>query len=168
MQAFLQRIINGGGRINREYALGRKRTDLLIEWPSDEAAGFNGEVKRVVIEIKIMTEKKSLDTVISEGIVQTKNYAKQMGTEEAYLVVFYRRAKLGWDEKIWQKTSTLCQCGDVSLLFAKNRTEHIANFRFGCSEYASSLYCELLIAAFWALSYVIMGHQRITLRCNGF
>jgi hypothetical protein len=26
-----------------------------------------------------------------------------MGTEEAYLVVFDRRAKLGWDEKIWQK-----------------------------------------------------------------
>ena len=28
MQAFLQRIINGGGRISREYGLGRKRTDL--------------------------------------------------------------------------------------------------------------------------------------------
>ncbi|MFT5164603.1 MAG: hypothetical protein ACI9FJ_003210, partial [Alteromonadaceae bacterium] len=31
MQAFLQRVINGGGRINREYALGRRRTDLIIE-----------------------------------------------------------------------------------------------------------------------------------------
>jgi hypothetical protein len=103
MQAFLQRIINGGGRINREYALGRKRTDLFIEWPIDEDKGFNGEVQRVVIEIKIMTEKKSLDTVISEGIVQTKAYAQQMGTAEAYLVIFDRRAKLDWDEKIWQK-----------------------------------------------------------------
>ena len=27
MQAFLQRIVNSGGRIGREYALGRKRTD---------------------------------------------------------------------------------------------------------------------------------------------
>ena len=36
MQAFLQRVINGGGRINREYGLGRKRTDLFIEWPLDE------------------------------------------------------------------------------------------------------------------------------------
>jgi hypothetical protein len=103
MQAFLQRLINGGGRINREYALGRKRTDLFIEWPVDEAIGFNGEVQRVVIEIKIMTEKKSLDTVIAEGIVQTKAYAQQMGTAEAYLVIFDRRANLGWDEKIWQK-----------------------------------------------------------------
>jgi hypothetical protein len=104
MQAFLQRIINGGGRINREYALGRKRTDLFIEWPIDEVAGFNGEVQRVVIEIKIMTDKKSLDTLISDGIVQTKDYAQQMGTTEAYLVIFDRRAKMSWDEKIWQKT----------------------------------------------------------------
>lgn len=28
LQAFLQRIINGGGRMNREYGLGRKRTDF--------------------------------------------------------------------------------------------------------------------------------------------
>jgi len=29
MQAFLQRIVNSGGRIDREYGLGRRRTDLL-------------------------------------------------------------------------------------------------------------------------------------------
>ena len=33
LQAFLQRVINGGGRIEREYGLGRGRTDLLILWP---------------------------------------------------------------------------------------------------------------------------------------
>src|SRR6056297_1919871 len=33
LQAFLQRIINGGGLIDREYGLGRKRTDLYIRWP---------------------------------------------------------------------------------------------------------------------------------------
>ena len=33
LQAHLQRIVNGGGRIEREYALGRGRTDLLILWP---------------------------------------------------------------------------------------------------------------------------------------
>jgi hypothetical protein len=31
LQAFLQRIVNGGGRISREYGLGRRRTDLFIE-----------------------------------------------------------------------------------------------------------------------------------------
>ena len=33
LQAFLQRVVNGGGRIEREYGLGRGRTDLLIVWP---------------------------------------------------------------------------------------------------------------------------------------
>jgi len=53
LQAFLQRIINGGGRINREYGLGRKRTDLYIEWPVSETDGYAGEVQRIVLELKI-------------------------------------------------------------------------------------------------------------------
>ncbi|MCX6693891.1 MAG: ATP-binding protein [Methanomicrobiales archaeon] len=32
LQAFLQRVVNGGGRIEREYGLGRGRTDLLVIW----------------------------------------------------------------------------------------------------------------------------------------
>ena len=33
LQAFLQRVVNGGGRVEREYALGRGRTDPLLFWP---------------------------------------------------------------------------------------------------------------------------------------
>ena len=33
LQAFLQRIVNGGGRVEREYGLGLQRTDLLVVWP---------------------------------------------------------------------------------------------------------------------------------------
>ena len=33
LQAFLQRIGNSGGRIEREYGLGRMRVDLLVLWP---------------------------------------------------------------------------------------------------------------------------------------
>ena len=47
MQAFLQRIVNGGGRVEREYGLGRRRTDLLVIWP------YPGGVQRVVIELKV-------------------------------------------------------------------------------------------------------------------
>ena len=35
LQAYLQRIVNGGGRIEREYGLGRGRTDLLVLWPRE-------------------------------------------------------------------------------------------------------------------------------------
>ena len=33
LQAFVQRVVNSGGRIEREYGLGRGCTDLLIIWP---------------------------------------------------------------------------------------------------------------------------------------
>ena len=33
LHAFLDKVINGGGRIEREYAMGRGRTDLLAMWP---------------------------------------------------------------------------------------------------------------------------------------
>lgn len=98
LQAFLQRIINGGGRISREYGLGRKRTDLYIEWPLDEAKGFYGDVQRVVLELKILY--KSREVTVTEGLQQTAGYADQCGAEEAHLIVFDRRAGKAWEDKI--------------------------------------------------------------------
>ncbi|EIJ36144.1 AAA family ATPase [Thiothrix nivea] len=101
LQAFLQRIINGGGRINREYGLGRKRTDLYIEWPLDEEQGFYGEVQRIVLELKIL--HKSLETTLAEGLEQTASYADQCGADEAHLLIFDRRPETAWDARIWQR-----------------------------------------------------------------
>ena len=100
LQAFLQRIINGGGRISREYGLGRKRTDLFIEWPVSEAEGYYGEVQRIVLELKILY--KSLEMTIEEGCEQTAAYANQCGADEAHLLIFDRRPQMSWEEKIWQ------------------------------------------------------------------
>ncbi|MEN9373570.1 MAG: hypothetical protein RIR79_1122 [Pseudomonadota bacterium] len=103
MQAFLQRIVNGGGRISREYGLGLKRTDLLIEWPINESEGFLGSVQRIVIELKLLKNNRSLETVEREGIVQTADYAQQCGVDEAHLVIFDRRPTSPWEERIWRK-----------------------------------------------------------------
>ena len=46
LQAFLQRVVNGGGRIEGEYGLGRGRTDLLIVWPRGGGAARDTEVDR--------------------------------------------------------------------------------------------------------------------------
>ena len=102
LQAFLQRIINGGGRISREYGLGRKRTDLFIEWPVSETEGYYGQVQRIVLELKILYP--SLETTVQEGLIQTAAYANQCGADEAHLLVFDRRPHVSWEEKIWQYT----------------------------------------------------------------
>jgi hypothetical protein len=47
LEAFLRRIVNSGGRIDREYALGRRRVDLLVRWPHGPAA-HRSEQKAVI------------------------------------------------------------------------------------------------------------------------
>ncbi len=33
LMGFLQRVVNGGGYVEREYGIGRGRIDLLVRWP---------------------------------------------------------------------------------------------------------------------------------------
>ncbi|MBT8419938.1 MAG: ATP-binding protein [Gammaproteobacteria bacterium] len=101
MQSFLQRIVNGGGRIEREYGLGRKRTDLLIQWPLDKTQGFYGPVQRVVVELKI--KYNSLELTIEEGLAQTADYMDRVGAEEGYLIIFNRKPDTPWEEKIFAR-----------------------------------------------------------------
>ncbi len=98
MQAFLQRIVNSGGRIDREYGLGRRRTDLLVQWPLDGHRGFHDPVQRTVTELKIL--RKSLEATIDEGLAQTADYMDRVGTEEGYLVISDRTPDVSWDAKI--------------------------------------------------------------------
>jgi hypothetical protein len=93
LQAFLQRIINGGGRVEREYGLGRRRTDLLIVWPHP------GGVQRAVIEIKLLYH--NLEQTIADGLEQTWAYADACGADEAHLVIFDRTPDKPWSEKIF-------------------------------------------------------------------
>lgn len=95
MQAFLQRIVNSGGRIEREYGLGRGRTDLLVVWP--HPAG----VQKVVVELKVL--HKSLEKTVAEGLKQTAAYMDRCGTADGHLVVFDRREGVAWEEKIFRR-----------------------------------------------------------------
>ncbi len=97
MQAFLQRIVNGGGRIEREYGLGRMRTDLLVIWPHP------GGVQKVVIELKLL--HKSLERTLAAGLAQTWTYCDKSGADEAHLVIFDRSDR-PWEEKVFQRIET--------------------------------------------------------------
>jgi hypothetical protein len=107
LQAFLQRIVNGGGRINREYGLGRRRTDLFLEWPVDESLGYLGTVQRVVIELKILHQ--SLEATQKQGLVQTADYADRCGADESHLIIFDRHPNRSWEERIWQQDEMVGQ-----------------------------------------------------------
>jgi len=95
LQAHLQRIVNGGGRIEREYALGRGRTDLLIVWPQ------GGRERRFVVECKVL--RKVLERTISDGVAQTRGYVDRCGAEAGHLIVFDRAPERTWEEKIFRR-----------------------------------------------------------------
>ena len=93
LQAFLQRIVNSGGRIEREYGLGRGRTDLLIVWPQGD------QMLKVVIECKVL--HKSLEQTIAEGLEQTAAYMDRCAAAAGHLVIFDRREGRRWDDKVF-------------------------------------------------------------------
>ena len=106
LQAFLQRIVNGGGRIEREYGLGRMRTDLLLVWPLGGVAGQapGGErraTQKVVVECKVL--HRGLERTLREGLAQTRAYMDRSGAAEGHLVVFDRTEGRSWEEKLYRR-----------------------------------------------------------------
>ena len=101
LQAFLQRIVNSGGRIEREYGLGRRRTDLLLVWP---VGGDAGRTQKVVIECKVL--HRGLRRTLVEGLEQTRDYMDRCATEEGHLVLFDRAEDKSWDDKVYRRDET--------------------------------------------------------------
>ena len=101
LQAFLQRIVNSGGRIEREYGLGRMRTDLLLIWP---VGGDRGKTQKVVIECKVL--RRGLERTLREGLEQTRAYMDRCATAEGHLVLFDRSEGKSWDDKVYRREET--------------------------------------------------------------
>jgi len=88
LMAFLQRIINGGGRIDREMALGRGRTDLLVAYASE----------KFVLELKIKNKNYTQD----KSCIQLSRYIDTVGLSSGYLIAFEPKlsTEVPWEERI--------------------------------------------------------------------
>jgi hypothetical protein len=98
LTAFLQRLLNGGGRVDREIAAGRGRMDLCIE--------YMGE--KYILELKLIRNRNNPENIRDDGLRQISMYRdKTAPLAPAYLLIFDRRdssKSLSWDEKIyWQE-----------------------------------------------------------------
>ncbi len=91
LMAFLQRVVNGGGRIDREYALGKGALDLLVTWKGE----------RFAVELKQRRDARTL----ARGVAQVAGYAKSLGLKEAWLVMFDRRKSVPWSKRLTQSTT---------------------------------------------------------------
>ena len=105
LQAYLHRVVNGGGRIEREYGLGRGRVDLLIAWPQslppEESGGVR--VREYVVECKVVRDRDGLESTVRDGVEQTAGYMARCAAEAGHLVVIDQREGRSWEEKVFHR-----------------------------------------------------------------
>ncbi len=88
--AYLHKLINGGGyrrgtSIDREFAVGSGRIDLLITWPLPD-----GESQRFAVELKVWRRDRDPDP-LDQGLEQLNAYLERLGLSTGTLILFDRR-----------------------------------------------------------------------------
>jgi hypothetical protein len=84
LSAWLQRVVNGGGFVDREYGVGMRRIDVLVRWPLP-----GGGWQREALELKMRRDGEKDPT--PEGLRQLEAYLGSLGLDHGWLVVFDRR-----------------------------------------------------------------------------
>ena len=83
--AYLQRVVNGGGFIDREYAVGSGRIDLCVRWPHP------GGLQRWAVELKVWRDGRP--DPLTEGLEQLSGYLARLGLAEGTLILFDVRSQ---------------------------------------------------------------------------
>jgi hypothetical protein len=94
LMAFLQRVVNGGGRIDRQMAVGNGRTDLTVQWKKD----------LFVFEMKVRWHSYTE----TDGLQQLSRYLDKLGQKSGYLVIFEPKSseELPWEQRLRWETQT--------------------------------------------------------------
>jgi hypothetical protein len=101
--AYLQRIVNSGGYIEREFAVGTGRADLVVDFQD----------RRDIIELKLLRGSYTRP----EGVEQVARYAVRLSRDCGYLVIFDPSADTPWEER-GRVESEHCQGVEVVVLEA--------------------------------------------------
>jgi hypothetical protein len=79
LMAFLHRVVNGGGTLEREYAIGWGRMDLCLRFGA------------VTLGIELKVWRDGEPDPLSEGLEQLDGYLAGLGLDRGWLVLFDRR-----------------------------------------------------------------------------
>lgn len=82
LMAFLHRVVNGNGTIDREYAIGSRRIDLCVTYGT----------MRMAMELK--TWRDGYKDPLGDGLAQLDTYLNGLGLETGWLVIFDQRSGL--------------------------------------------------------------------------
>jgi hypothetical protein len=81
LMAFLHRVVNGGGSLEREYAVGSGRMDLFLQY-----GGF-----RLAMELKVWRDGRP--DPLKEGLAQLDDYLSRLSLETGWLMIFDQRGQ---------------------------------------------------------------------------
>jgi AAA-like domain len=79
LMAFLHRVINGGGTLEREYAIGRDRMDLCLRYGS------------VILGIELKVWRTGRSDPLTKGLEQLEGYLDRLKQSSGWLIIFDRR-----------------------------------------------------------------------------
>ncbi|BBC27152.1 AAA family ATPase [Pseudanabaena sp. ABRG5-3] len=82
LMAFLHRVVNGGGTLEREYAIGSGRMDICLRY---------GKVT-LAMELKVWSDKRP--DPLKDGLLQLDKYLSGLSLDTGWLVIFDRRSGL--------------------------------------------------------------------------
>jgi hypothetical protein len=84
LMAWLQRVVNGGGYVEREYAIGKGAIDLCLRWPLKDGTWQ-------VEGFELKTRGPHDGDPLEEGLEQLDAYLDQLGLPTGTLALFDRR-----------------------------------------------------------------------------
>jgi hypothetical protein len=82
LMAFLHRVVNGGGSLEREYAIGTRRIDVCLRYGAFTLG----------MELKVWRDGKP--DPLTEGLAQLDEYLGGLGLATGWLVIFDQRSGL--------------------------------------------------------------------------
>ncbi len=91
LMTFLDRVVNGGGTLDREYAVSSGRMDLYLRYGAT----------RLAIELKVWRDGRP--DPLKSGLAQLDSYLDELGLETGWLVIFDQRDGL---PEISERTKT--------------------------------------------------------------
>ncbi|MBK1648948.1 hypothetical protein CKO36_10125 [Rhabdochromatium marinum] len=80
LMAFLHRVVNGGGTLEREYAIGSRRMDLCLRYGA------------VTLGIELKVWRDGRPDPLAQGLMQLDGYLAGLELNSGWLVIFDRRS----------------------------------------------------------------------------
>ena len=82
LMAFLHRVVNGGGTLEREYAIGSGRMDICLRYG------------KIILGMELKVWREGRPEPLSEGLKQLDKYLSGLNLDTGWLVIFDRREGL--------------------------------------------------------------------------